>query len=109
MNFDYDHDRFVSKNRSIARGYEVDRRDSGMEKKGFSRSERGEEASCFNCKLSSRCAEFRAKRSGGTAGAVSFGGNERFVCDRFVPKPREKKGMDDRQIKSLLKNVKRGL
>jgi hypothetical protein len=109
MNFDFDHERYVNKNRSTARGYEVERRDSGLEKKGFSRSERGEEASCFNCKLSARCAEFRAKRSGGTSGAVSFGGRETFVCDRFIPKPKERKRMDDRQIKSLLKNAKRGL
>ncbi len=109
MNFDHDHDRFVNKNRSIANGYELDRQDRSMEKKGFSRSERNEEASCFNCKLRGKCPEFRAKRTGGSSGVVSFGGGETFICKRYTPAPAENKAMSQKKVKSLLKNAKRGL
>jgi len=108
MNYDIDHDRFVNKNKSIARAYDVDSRDSQMERKGFSRIQRQSEASCFNCKLKGKCSEFRGRRTGGSAGAVSFGGEEKMICNRFVPAPAESKSMSNKQIKSLLKNVKRG-
>jgi hypothetical protein len=103
----HDHERFVNKNRGLARAYEIDSHDRKAESKGFSHQQRQEEASCFNCKLQNRCSEFRNKRSGGSSGAVSFGGAEKFLCGRYVPKPTERKTMDNRQIKSLMKNFKR--
>lgn len=108
MNYNYDHERFVNKNRSIASGYNVDRNDADLERKGYSRLHRKGDASCFQCKLKSKCSEFRAKRSGGSAGVVSFGGDENFICDRFIPAPAENKAMSQKKIKSLLKNVKKG-
>ncbi len=108
MNYNYDHDRFVNKNRSIAGGYNIDKHDRAMERKGFSRQERQEDASCFNCKLKNKCAEFRSKRSGGSRGAVSFDGSEQFFCDRYIPAPAANKSMSDKQIKSMLKNFKKG-
>lgn len=108
MNYDYDHDKFVRKNKFLAGGYNIDQHDTNLEKKGFSRYEREENASCFNCKLKKKCAEFRTKRSGGTLGAASFDGNEKFICDRYTPAPPEKKTMSNKQIKSLLKNFKKG-
>ncbi len=108
MNYDYDHDRFVNKNKSIAGGYNLEKHDRDMEKKGFSRNDRQEDASCFNCKIKTRCAEFRLKRSGGSKGAVSFDGNEQFICDRYIPEPTKKKAVSDKQIKSMLKNFKKG-
>jgi hypothetical protein len=109
MNFDHDHERFVNKNRSLAGGYELDRKDRSMEKKGFSRTERNEEASCFNCKLRAKCPEFRAKRTGGSSGVVSYGGGETFICKRFAPAPVQSKTMSQKKVKSLLKNAKKGL
>ena len=108
INYEYDHDRYVRKNRMIASGYNVDKHDSDMEKKGFSRYDRQKDASCFNCKLKKKCAEFRKKRSGGSMGVVSFDGKEKFICDRYIPEPAGKKVMSDKQIKSLLKNIKKG-
>jgi hypothetical protein len=107
MNFNYDHDRFVHKNRSIAQGYSVDNRDKTLEDKGFSRFEHKSDASCFNCKTKSKCPEFRAKRSGGSTGAVSFGGDEKFLCDRYLPSLADSKSMSGKQIKALMKNFKR--
>ncbi|MBD3393086.1 MAG: hypothetical protein GF418_13270 [Chitinivibrionales bacterium] len=108
MNYNIDHERFVNKQKGIARAYEVDRNDSGLERKGFSRAQRQQEASCFNCKLKAKCSDFRSKQSGGSRGAVSYGGSEKFICDRYTPAPAESKGMSNKQIKSLLKNVRRG-
>ena len=108
MNYNYDHDRFVSKNKSIASGYNIDKHDKELEKKGFSRQKRQEDASCFNCKLKTKCSEFRKKRTGGSLGVASFDGKEEFLCDRYIPAPIQKKSMSDKQIKSLLKNIKKG-
>jgi hypothetical protein len=108
MNYDVDHDRFVNKNKKMARAYEVGKRDADMEQKGYSRMHRQQDASCFNCKLKGKCTEFRAKRSGGSAGAVSFGGDETFICSRYTPAPAESRGMSSKEIKKLLKNAKRG-
>lgn len=108
MNFDYDHERFVAKNKSLASAEEIRKKDTQLEKKGFSHLKRNEEGSCFNCKMKQGCSEFRAKRSGGSSGVVSFGGDEHFMCERFIPAPSQEKSMSNKQIKSLLKNVKKG-
>lgn len=107
MNFNYDHESFVRKNKSFERSYSLDQHDNSMEKKGFSRQKREEDASCFNCKLKKKCSEFRVKRSGGAVGAASFTGNEKFICDRYSPAPPDNKTMNDKQIKSLLKNIRK--
>jgi len=108
MSFDYDHERFAAKNKSLAAAEEMNKRDSQLEKKGFSRLKRDQEGTCFNCKMKQGCSEFRAKKSGGSAGVVSFGGDETFLCSRYIPAPSSDKSMSDKQIKSLLKNIKKG-
>jgi hypothetical protein len=102
-----DHDSVVEKNRSIARSQDIDNKDRAMAKKGFDYFQRQQEASCFNCKAKQKCSEFRTKKTGGTAGVVSFGGDEKFICDRYAPVGPENRTMSDKQIKSLLKNAKR--
>ena len=108
MSFD-DHDRFVAKNRSLAAAEEIGRRDEAMEKKGYSYLRERKDSSCFNCKMKQTCREFNARTRGGTSGVVSFGGDERLICDKYEPAERSKKGMSDKQVKSLMKNFKRGL
>jgi len=107
MGFD-DHERFVAKNRSLARATELSQRDEALEKKGYSYLREQRESSCFNCKTKQTCREFSARRSGGTSGVVSFGGDERMICDRYLPAEKTQKTMSDRQVKSLLKNIKKG-
>jgi hypothetical protein len=105
MNRNIDHDRFVAKNRSLAVAEEIHLRDEEIEKKGVSvRDNR----SCFNCKMKHGCSEFKARRSGRATGVVSFGGDEKFVCERHVPAPAQSRTMSDKQIKALLKNIKKG-
>jgi hypothetical protein len=107
MGFD-DHDRFVAKNRSLARAEEMAKRDDALEKKGYSYLREQKESSCFNCKMKQTCREFSARRSGGTSGVVSFGGEERMICDKYLPAEKAHKVMSDKQVKSLLKNIKKG-
>ena len=57
-----DHDRFVAKNRSLARAEELARRDDALEKKGYSYLREQRDSSCFNCKTKQTCREFSAKR-----------------------------------------------
>jgi hypothetical protein len=108
MSFTYDHEKFVAKNRSLASAQEREQRDQILEKKGYSHLKSDKKGSCFNCKQKQHCSEFRAKRSGGASGVVSFGGDENFICDRYTPAQAQAKSMSDKQIKSLLKNVKKG-
>lgn len=107
MSFAYDHERFVAKNRSLASAEEMGKRDEDNEKKGHSHLKSGENGSCFNCKMKQNCSEFKAKRSGGSSGVVSFGGDQKFICEKYTPAS-QTKSMSDKQIKSLLKNVKKG-
>ncbi len=106
MNRSIDHDRFVEKNRSIAKSQELVAKE---EKQGGHSYERQRESSCFTCKMKRKCSEFRSKQTGGTAGVVSFGGDEKFICGRYSPAVIESRTMSSKQIKSLLKNVKRGI
>jgi hypothetical protein len=108
MNFDYDHERFVAKNKSLASAEELKKKDSDLEKKGFSHLKTNQEGSCFNCKMKQGCSEFRGKRSGGSSGVVSFGGDEHFICEKYIPSTSQGKSMSEKQIKSLLKNVRKG-
>jgi hypothetical protein len=108
MGHSIDHDRFVEKNKSLAAAEEMNRKDEILEKKGFSHLKSEKEGSCFNCKMKQNCSEFKAKRSGGASGVVSFGGDQTFICSRYTPAESQSKGMSDKQIRSLLKNVKKG-
>lgn len=108
MSFSYDHDKFVAKNRALASAERIKQTDEELERKGYSHLRRNEEASCFNCKMRQTCPTFRGKRSGGATGVVSFGGEQTFVCERYTPAPPQDKNMSNKQIKSLLKNIKKG-
>jgi hypothetical protein len=108
MNFSYDHERFVAKNRSLASAEDIKRRDESLEKKGFSHLKNDKEGSCFNCKMKQNCPEFKARRSGRASGVVSFGGDEKFVCAKYVPAPAQAKSMSSKQIKTLMKNIQKG-
>jgi hypothetical protein len=104
-----DHDRFVEKNRSTALSQEYGAKDGPREKKGDGGVAREREPSCYSCKTKRKCPEFRSKQTGGTSGVVSFGGDEKFVCNNYSKADVESRSMSNKQIKSLLKNAMRGL
>jgi hypothetical protein len=107
MNRNIDHDRFVAKNRAFALAEDVKRRDEeNVKRDGELKSQ--PKGSCFSCKMKQGCSEFKARRSGRSTGVVSFGGDESFVCDRYVPGASRARSMSDKQIKALLKNIGKG-
>jgi hypothetical protein len=110
MMYSHDHERYVLKNRMLASAYSGERRGAVVDKKGDTGTARHREASCFSCKSKSKCPDFRAKRTGGTKGVVSFGGTtDGMICNRYEPMPERQRSMSDRQIKSLMKNFKRSM
>jgi len=108
MQRNLDHDLFVAKNRSLATAEDVNRRDEDLAAKKASSSARTERASCFTCKMKQGCSEFKASRTGRSTGVVSFGGDQKFACDKYVAAPSLNRSMSAQQIKALLKNVKKG-
>ncbi len=107
--FDIDHDRFVRKNRDLASAYSKDDKER-MSRRTAQTGETAHKPSCFNCKKRTKCPEFRRNREGSSSGAVSFGGgNDAVICDQYeAEKTQEKpKGMSDKKVKSLLKNMKK--
>ncbi|MCX7727411.1 MAG: hypothetical protein N2053_11265 [Chitinispirillaceae bacterium] len=106
MNYNYDHERFVAKNRALASAENI--RDYKKGEYGYG-EDRSKNASCFTCKFKSTCTTFKAKKSGGASGVVSIGGEESFICERYIKAPSaEERKMSDKQIKALLKNIKKG-
>jgi hypothetical protein len=102
-----DHDLYVAKNRALAVAEDMKRRDETIERPGDGRNA-ALTGSCFTCKTKLGCSEFKARRSGRSTGVVSFGGDEKFVCERYVPAPAQGRAMSDKQIKALMKNVRNG-
>ncbi len=107
MKRNIDHDLFVAKNRALAVAEDMKRRDEATERSGGT-GRGGATGSCFTCKTKQGCSEFKARRSGRSTGVVSFGGDEKFVCNRYVPAPALGRSMSDKQIKALMKNVRKG-
>ena len=107
MNRNIDHERFAEQNRRAAENYSREKTDKVLVKKGFDRAERQEQPSCYNCKLNPRCAEFHKHR--GVTGAASVSADDKLLCERYIPAPpTEKKGMNDKQVKNLLKSAMKG-
>ena len=113
MNLFEGHDRFVQKNATLAKGYDVKKRDEYLEKKGVSHLKQGKDATCFDCKFKAKCKVFEKLRTGGSSGAVSFGGdntaNKDFLCEKFEPMKKNNISLNDKQIKSLMKNAMKGM
>ncbi len=107
--FNRDHDHYVLKNRMLAAAEERAQKERQGDAKSTA-APRPRQKSCFTCKFKKTCTQFRAKRSGGAKGVVSFGGaDEAWACDRYEPAPVQNRGMNNKQIKSLMKSFKRAL
>jgi len=111
MSWNYDHDRYLAKNKAFAAA-----ETSSWKKKGNGRNDANQgakKATCFNCKTRQSCSEFRTKRTGGVEGAVSFGGSSDdivFWCSKHqFAEDKNKGGADPKKIKSLMKSFKRGM
>jgi len=101
---------FVEKNRSIANSQDLVIIKIKTWKKGDTLTlSVSRKPHALIAKMKQKCPEFRSKKSGGSAGVVSFGGGRKLFVRRYAPAAIESRSMSDKQIKSLLKNAKRGL
>ena len=92
-----EHDRFLAKNRSLALAEEL--LDHPKQKKEWVR-----EKTCFNCTLKKSCTKFR-RSTIAIDGVASVGGERTQVCEKH--KLEENRGMNNKQIKTLMKQFKR--
>jgi hypothetical protein len=106
---DNDFERFLAKNASMARGYEIAK---GGKKEGEAVEDRksGKKKSCFNCRLKSKCNDFRKMRTGGLGGSVSIGDDSMFICDKWQPfdVTKKEKPLSQKQVKNMLKSAMKG-
>ncbi|OGJ90878.1 MAG: hypothetical protein A2268_09550 [Candidatus Raymondbacteria bacterium RifOxyA12_full_50_37] len=105
-----DHDRFLSKNNALARGYALAGTQDKLQKKFGAEADVPQSMSCFNCKKKHKCLEFKAKSTGGSAGAVSISSDMSFICDRYEPVPisKKEKSLSSQEVKSIMKAAKKG-
>ena len=92
-----EHERFLAKNRSLALATEL--LDNPKQKKEWVR-----EKTCFNCTLKKSCTKFR-KSTIAINGVASVGGERTQVCEKHMLE--QNNGMNQKQIKNLMKNFKR--
>ena len=109
---DTDHDRWKKKNDMLAVGIADRVNEKIIEEK---KKQYGEEIlerpnSCYTCKKKNKCIDFMHKTTGGTAGAVSVGGDETYLCDKYNPMPiqNKNKNVSKGQINNLMKRAMSG-
>ncbi|MFH0919989.1 MAG: hypothetical protein V1913_06465 [Fibrobacterota bacterium] len=105
-----DHERFMSKNRMLAQGYETSKlQDKVNATAGDGRSDM-RPTSCFNCKKKNKCLEFKQKSTGGSSGTVSIDTSTVFLCDRYAALPplKHEKSLSGPQVKSIMKAALKG-
>ncbi len=109
--YEPDHEKYVAKNARMARAYDLLDERSNF-KSGGPRDKRVEPDSCFVCKARRTCKLFEDMRRGRVHGVDGvFSSDQKFICEYFVRETtpiKSHNAMDDREIKVLLKNAKRG-
>jgi hypothetical protein len=102
------HDRFLRKNQSLSRAYEISRKDKTKEK-----TVSGERvpvlAICHRCKQEKLTLKYHVTETGRHEGAVSVSNEYVPLCVDCAPKPRKKEQeMTSKQISSLLRGAMKG-
>jgi len=102
------HDRFLRKNQSLSRAYEISRKDKVKDK-----VTKGEQkpvlAICYRCKKEKLCLKYHIAETGRHEGAVSVSNEYVPLCEEDAPK--RKKNPDElsaKQIASLLRGARHG-
>ena len=105
---DDNHDRFLRKNQSLSRAYEISKKDKVKDK-----IVRGEQQPvltiCYRCKKERPCLKYHITETGRAEGAVSVSNEYVPLCEECAPK--KKKSADElsaKQISSLLRGARHG-
>lgn len=109
---DFSDDRFMSKNMSMAKAFEEDKRKGKAKtvvRSEFGADAKEESASCYSCKMRHKCDTFRRWRTGGTSGVVSVAADQHFWCEKYIQDPVGKVNeVSSKQVKSLMKSMRHG-
>lgn len=102
------HDRFLRKNNSLSRAYEISRKDKVKEKAAG-----GERvpvlATCHRCKQEKLTLKFHITETGRHEGAVSVSNEYVPLCEDCAPKRKKVENeLSKKQISSLLRGAMKG-
>jgi hypothetical protein len=102
------HDRFLRKNNSLSRAYEISRKDKVKEKVAG-----GERvpvlATCHRCKQEKLTLKFHITETGRSEGAVSVSNEYVPLCEDCAPKKKKVENeLSKKQINSLLRGAMKG-
>lgn len=102
------HDRYLRKNNSLSRAYEISRKDKAKEK--ASGSERVPvPAICYRCKQEKLTLKYHVTETGRSEGAVSVSNEYVPLCEDCAPKRRKVENeLSKKQISSLLRGARKG-
>jgi hypothetical protein len=102
------HDRFLRKNQSLSRAYEISRKDKTKE-----RAAGGERvpvlAVCHRCKQEKPTLKYHVTETGRHEGAVSVSNEYVPLCEECAPKRKKREQeLTPKQISSLLRGAMKG-
>ena len=102
------HDRFLRKNQSLSRAYEISRKDKSKERAG-STERVPVVAVCYRCKQEKPTLKYHLAETGRHEGAVSVSNEYVPLCADCAPKPRKREQeLSAKQISSLLRGAMKG-
>jgi hypothetical protein len=102
------HDRFLRKNQSLSRAYEISRKDKVKDKSS------GVErlpvvAACYRCKQEKPTLKYHITETGRSEGAVSVSNEYVPLCEDCAPKRKKNaQELSQKQISSLLRGAMKG-
>lgn len=102
------HDRYLRKNMSLSRAYDMDRKDK--EKAKDARGEiKHEMKACHKCKNVKPCVPHYIMETGRFEGVTSVSKEQVFICDDCNPaKKKQALQMSKQKINALLRGAKKG-
>ena len=102
------HDRFLRKNQSLAKAYDIQKKDKVKEKivKGEVKPEL---VACYRCKKVRPCLKYSIMETGRAEGAVSVSNEYVPLCEEWAPKKKKVENeLNPKQVKALLRGARRG-
>ncbi len=102
------HDRFLRKNQSLAKAYDIQKKDKVKEKivKGEVKPEL---VACYRCKKVRPCLKYSIMETGRAEGAVSVSNEYVPLCEECAPKKKKVENeLNPKQVKALLRGARRG-
>lgn len=102
------HDRFLRKNQSLAKAYDIQKKDKVKEKviKG---EQKPETVACYRCKKVRPCLKFSIMETGRAEGAVSVSNEYVPLCEECAPKKKKiENELNPKQVQALLRSARKG-